>query len=94
MPNCPACNKKQNKWKVMGLTNYSSIVCPRCKRTLKANKLINSLIGGVGGGSGGFIGVLLIGYPKSVLLWVSLVAWLAILYFTQAKFTKLYVSKK
>lgn len=93
MLNCPECNTKQSKLKVMGLTNFNSIICPRCCSQLKANKLINSLIGGVGGGSGAFIGALLISNPGSEKLWLSLAFWLSFLVLAQLKFTKLHVSK-
>jgi len=70
------------------LANWSTITCPKCGSRLKANRKINSLIGGIGGGAGAIIGTWLI-RTFSLYAWISLITWIIAVILAMRLLTKL-----
>lgn len=93
---CPKCRKPIPIWKLLFLTNFTTITCPTCSAKLQANKRINTLIGGIGGGIGGglagLLAILLVQTKEMVYL-VFLIALFPLLFLASwlvmVKFTKL-----
>ena len=93
MINCPNCNREQNKWKLLTLNNFNSIICPGCGVKLKSDRFRSSIFGAFGGGVGTLIGIQLVRDGYSPFWWGVVVIFIAVLIIAQLSVTKLYEVK-
>ncbi len=98
MAGCPNCNNKISSWKILFLTNFNSIHCDSCgKSIIIGNKLIGALIGAIGGAIGALVLSFAVysssqntfGIKNIVLIFL----WLAMVILVAPKFTKLKIKE-
>ena len=91
MARCPVCSRGVPCFKLWTLTNFNTTQCSSCGTRLRAGRLVNSIVGGVGGATGALV---LTWLTRTWFSWqplLAVLAWLVALLLASSLLVRLVV---